>query len=597
MSKKKVLSIVLAASMVASMAAVTAVSTSADDNIRGTLYFDANGPLAGANRNTYYCYAWGSDGTGAIAEWNTKSLKMTKVEGEDTLYSYNMPKTNEAGDPVNADLIIFSALGVGQTYDTTFSDSCFGDTAYVLEEVLENPVDSAQTCYAAAWRNNPQEGAHISITSTGKVQGVGILSTETPESITDAFIEQYNAGMAEGKTGYDNPALVTDEARASYIAQIEEIIASQPERPTADPDATEPTTATTATEATQATQATEATDPTAPTEDSTQAVVEDPYGRLAGLPLPEDMNVPAKDADPTATYSNWDGYYNVFYFEAPEEWITEHVDAKEKNEDGETWDIGFYWYTGEINNGEWPGVEAQKLSVLDENGNDIYADSNIYYGFAPTFAGSIIWNNGISDAVAENKQYKLQTADIKVDDPALNSLADIVYEESNQEIDGVSVAGCLSYVSSVDTVVNGLTGDEMDVYNCSWKFFNPRTGETTTKALKDANGEYVTVSGEAYGYALLALNPYFDMDYDHVNEGGEQATAAPIATLPVSSTDASQQTATSATNATTKTTTTTTTKGTVNTAEGAAVVVLATVLTAAFGVAFVARKRRESEEA
>ena len=39
MSKKKVLSVVLAASMVASAAVATAVTTAADDNVRGTVYF------------------------------------------------------------------------------------------------------------------------------------------------------------------------------------------------------------------------------------------------------------------------------------------------------------------------------------------------------------------------------------------------------------------------------------------------------------------------------------------------------------------------------------------------------------------------------
>lgn len=584
MSKKKVLSVVLAASMIASIAAVSAVSASADDNVRGTLFFDSTGALEGAQRNTYYCYTWGSEG-GALYEWQTKETKMTKVE--DNLYSFNVPKTNSKGDLVNADLVIFSGLGKGQTYDTTFSDACFGDTAYVLDEVLENPVDSAQTALACAWKNNPQEGAHIAITSTGKVQGVGILSTETPESIADNFIQQYSDGMAEGKTGYDNPDLITDEARQGYIDEINRIIA---DRPTPTPPSETPT------------QAPPSDSPEVPTETPTQAppqapAEEDPYGRIPGLPLPADVNVPAKDTNPSETYEGWDGYYNVYYFAAPSEWITEHSDAKNKDASGNAWDIGFYWYTGSINNGDWPGVKAEKLDgkTVNIDGKDL----QVYYGFAPTFAGSIIWNNGISDAVAENKQYKLQTADIKVDDPALNSLSDKIYEDTNGEVDGVSIVGCLSYVSSVEKTVNGLTGDEMDVYKCSWKFFNPRTGETTEEALKDENGEFVTVSGEAYGYSKLAVNPYFDMNYDHINEG-EVPTSAPVATLP----EAPSQVATNAQNATSKATTattanqnnntTSTTSGkTVETSDSTTVVVLGAVMLAACGVVFVSRRKRE----
>ena len=579
MSKKKVLSVVLAASMVASAAVATAVTTAADDNVRGTVYFDSTGPLQGAQRNTYYCYMWGSDGSGEIAAWNTAPLKMKKVDGQDNLFSFNVPKTNADGATVNADLVIFSGLGKGQTYDTTFSDSCFGDTAYVLDEVLENPVDSAQTALACAWRNNPQEGAHISITSTGRVQGVGILSTETPESITDAFIQQYEAGMAEGKVGYDNPNLVTDAARQNYIDQINAIIANQPERPTANPE--QPT-------ATPTQAPTEATTQ-APTEATTQG--SDTSGRKAGLPLPADMNLPSKNASPDDVYGGWDGYYNVYYFEAPAEWLTQHTDAKEKDANGETWEIGFYWFTGSINNGDWPGEKAGKIEV---NGK------TYFYGFAPTFAGSIIWNNGISDRVAENKKFKLQTEDIKVDDPALNSLADVVYEESDGAIDGVSTAGCLAYVSSVEQVVNGLTGDTQDVYKCKWKFFDPQTGDTTETALKNEDGSYVTVSGDAFGYALLAVNPYFDMDYTHVNEGVEVPTDKPVSTLPPAADPTKGADNTGSTNGTGAANTTggnTQSGKTVNTAEGAAVVVLGTVLFAALGVAFVARKRRESEEA
>lgn len=584
MSKKRFLSVVLAASMITSVAAVSAVSASAAD-IRGTLYFDNTGALEGAQRNTYYCYTWGSEG-GALYEWGTKETKMTKVS--DNIFSYDVPKVNAAGDPVNADLVIFSGLGKGQTYDTTFSDACFGDTAYVLDELLENPVDSAQTCFGCAWRNNPQEGAHISITSTGKVQGIGILSNETPESITDAFIEQYNAGMAEGKVGYDNPALVTDEARQGYIDKINQIIA---ERPSVEPSTQGPTSE----------APTQGPTSEAPTEAPTQAPTtapqeEDPYGRIPGLPLPADVNVPAKDTNPSATFDGWDGYYNVYYFAAPSEWISEHADAKNKDADGTSWDVGFYWYTGAINNGDWPGVAAKKLdgATVNVDGKDL----QVYYGFAPTFAESIIWNNGISDAVAENKKFKLQTVDIKVGDPALNSLADIVYEESDYAIDGVSVAGCLSYVSEIEHTVNGLTGDEMDVYKCKWHFYNPRTGETTDEALKDENGEYVTTSGEAYGYDYLALNPYFDMDYDHVNQG-EIPTEVPPTTLPPAPATGPQQKATDATNATNATkanatsAASTTSGKVVDTSDSATVAVFAVVMLAACSVVVAVRKKRE----
>ncbi|MBQ1992404.1 MAG: hypothetical protein II233_06470 [Clostridia bacterium] len=593
MSKKKVLSVVLTAAMVASLATVSAVTTSAADT-RGKIYFDSTGlgGKAGAQRGTYYCYVWGSEGS--LYGWDNKNLKMKNEDGEN-LYSFDIPKANADGVEMDTNLVIFHALGGEQTYDTTFNDACIGDTAYVLEGVLfENPVDSAQVCKGCAWKKNPTQGAHIAITSTGKVQGIGLVEGETAESITTAFQETYKAGMEEGKTGYDNPDLLTEEAYNNFVAEINRIVEEQASKlPVEDPtDPEEETTPDEEPTTPDEEPTTPDEEPTAPVEDPTDADVVDPYGRIPGLPLPADMNVPAKNANLDAFKeskdfpSDWNGYYNVYYFDVPEEWITEHKDAKD-------FEVGFYWFCGGLSNGEWPGVAAQKLSVLDENGNDIYADSNIYYGFAPAFATNIIWNNGISDKVAENKQYKLQTKDIKVDDPMSNNISNALYE-IDDTIEGAYITGCLGYVAEIEQVLNPLTGELQDVYKVEWKYFNPRTGETTMDPLKDADGNIVTVEDEYWGYSKVAVNPYFDLNYDHVNEA-EVPTEPEPATLPPTS--ASTQTATNATTATTTNSNTNAGKGTVDTAGDTAVVALASVLLAALGVTVVARKRRESTNA
>lgn len=593
MSKKKVLSVVLAASMIASLATVAAVSTSAAD-VRGTIYFDSTGlgGSAAAKRGVYYCYTWGSEG-GAIYEWDTKDCKMTDL-GND-LYSFDVPSVNKAGEPVTADLVIFHANQGEQTYDTTFNDACFGDTAYVLDELYESTVDSEKVNYACAWRNNKDQGAHIAITSTGKVQGIGILPSETPESITDKFIEDYKAGMAEGKKGYDNAALVTEEARADFIAKINAILEANKseEKPTEGPTTEAPSETPTVAPTVAPTQAPTAAPTEAPTAAPTDApAAEDPYGRYKGLPLPADLNIPAQNSNREAFIEagapeDWDGNYNVYYFEAPKEWITENADKKD-----EGFEIGFYWFCGSISN-EWPGEPAQKLSVLDENGNDIYANERIYYGFAPSFATNIIWNNGISDAVAENKKFKLQTEDVKVDDPQMNNLCDEAYEVDDT-IEGAYLAGCLSYVSETVEVENPLTGDIMNVYKVKWMYFDPRTNSTTKEALKDADGNFVTTSDAYWEYDKVALNPYYDLDYSHVNDAEVPTTAEPATLPPTSADDPTQSVTDPATQGSTdKKGDKNDGKGTVDTAEHTAVTVLGAIVLSAMGVAFVARKRRE----
>ena len=633
MSKKKILSVVLAAAMVASMAAVSAISTSAAEN--RTIYFDSKGlgGTAAATRGIYYCYAWGSE-DGELYAWDNKKLRMTN-EGND-LYSFEVPKQNSKGDDVNSDLIIFHANNGPQTYDTTFNEHCFGDTAYVTDTLLENPVDSAKTAYGCAWKNTPSQGAHIAITSTGKVQGIGMLSTETPQSIVDKFVSDFQKNHDDGKEGYEDLSLISAEKQAEYLAAINEIVnsATTPTNPSAPTDPSAPTSAPTDAPTTAPTDAptTAPTDAptTAPTDAPTEAPTTDQYGRIPGLPMLENMNLPAKDTNRDAfeeagAPDDWDGYYNIYYFAAPAEWET--GEGKVEGIDS----IGFYWFCGEINNGQWPGEAATPLK--DADGNQVtykvedekspYAgqELNVYYGFAPTFATSIIWNNGASE-----KALICQTADLKVDDPSsTGNLADIVFNESNQEIDGVSVAGCISYIYDSKKEINGLTGLEQTSNLCKFLFYNPRTGETTTQALKDANGNYVTVENE-YWEETVALNPYFDMNYDYVNQDAEIPTAAPPATLPPAEpTDPSGNTPSQAPTTVTPDSPTTVTspssatsssnsanaanvkngngsstnsgKGVVATAEGTVAAMLGTVLVAAVAVAFVARKRRESEEA
>ena len=625
MSKKKILSVVLAAAMVASMAAVSAISTSAAEN--RTIYFDSKGlgGTAAATRGIYYCYAWGSE-DGELYAWDNKKLRMTN-EGND-LYSFEVPKQNSKGDDVNSDLIIFHANNGPQTYDTTFNEHCFGDTAYVTDTLLENPVDSAKTAYGCAWKNTPSQGAHIAITSTGKVQGIGMLSTETPQSIVDKFVSDYQKNHDDGKEGYEDLSLISAEKQAEYLATINEIVNSATAPTSAPTDASAPTSAPTDAPTTAPTDA----PTTAPTDAPTEAPTTDQYGRIPGHPMLQNMNLPAKDTNREAfeeagAPDDWDGYYNIYYFAAPAEWET--GEGKVDGIDS----IGFYWFCGTINNGQWPGEAATPLKDADgnqvtykvEDANSPYAgqELNVYYGFAPTFATSIIWNNGASE-----KALICQTADIKVDDPSsTGNLADIVFNESNGEIDGVSVAGCINYIYDSKKEINGLTGLEQTSNLCKFLFYNPRTGETTTQALKDADGNYVTEEDE-YWEETVALNPYFDMNYDYVNKDAEVPTAAPPATLPPADepTDASGNspsqapttvtpdgptTVTSPSSATSSangsnaagvkngngSSSTTSGKGVVATAEGTVAAMLGTVLVAAVAVAFVARKRRESEEA
>lgn len=232
----------LAVAMVTSLATATTITSYADEsNTRGTIYFDSTnlyGATSDGSKNMY-CYTWSSTDGQAFA-WDTSGCKMTNI-GEH-LYSYDVPSVNKEGKSINVDLMIFHASIGKQTWDTTFNDSCIGDTAYVSGDLYETfPLEDSGSMPACSWRNNPSMGAHITINYTGKVFGWSLLENETPESVVDAFIENYTQGMEEGKIGYDNPDLVTNENRIALITRINEILdAHSEELPPAPTEPTEP---------------------------------------------------------------------------------------------------------------------------------------------------------------------------------------------------------------------------------------------------------------------------------------------------------------------------------------------------------------------
>lgn len=176
---KKVMSVLLVAVMVISMICVAGISASAFGG--GKIYVEL--PEAWAkSAKAVYCHVWKNGGEELYA-WQTKNEKMTE-EG-DNKWSYEIP----AGD---WDMVIFSTSTGVQTYDLTFGDECVGDTAYVTDEMIENPMDSNKMTNAARWRNNGSKyGPHFAITSIGNVVGEVLAPGEDPQAVLDAFIANY----------------------------------------------------------------------------------------------------------------------------------------------------------------------------------------------------------------------------------------------------------------------------------------------------------------------------------------------------------------------------------------------------------------------
>lgn len=179
---KKILSVLVAVLMVASMAtmAIGTASAASPSFKGGTIYWECPWDVA----KIAYCHVYGSDGT-ALYDWQTKNEKMTKVEGNK--WSYEVP----AGQ---FDQVIFSIDTGAQTYDLVLTDDCIGKTAVSdTNTMIENPMDSNKTACRTTWDGvDPSvAGPHLAVSSIGNIVGEVLAPTESGAQMVANFIKNY----------------------------------------------------------------------------------------------------------------------------------------------------------------------------------------------------------------------------------------------------------------------------------------------------------------------------------------------------------------------------------------------------------------------
>ena len=186
---KKILSLVLAVLMVASLAVVS-VAAEEVTPVETKIYFQV--PEDWGTVTRVYCHIWECDGE-EFNSWQSKKEVCTD-EGNG-LWSY---------DPVNKGKIaledghwygcIFSAKNgssdVNQTYDALFTTECYGETLYCDGTIYENLEDSTKTCIGAFWTNMDKNlyGPIIGISSIGNVVGTCFKPGDTAETLFASFL-------------------------------------------------------------------------------------------------------------------------------------------------------------------------------------------------------------------------------------------------------------------------------------------------------------------------------------------------------------------------------------------------------------------------
>jgi len=191
---KKCISITLALLMLLSAMIIGVNAAEKDAAATGDtlIYFDAGS--AGWQNVKYIMFFIYNVETGTeLVDWGSKKLRGT--QGENNIWSFDPTTIGMEDGPQYA--IIFNNDEGGETYQLLMDSSCYGDTAYCTDKVVENLVDSNRTSREAKWRNS-NLGPMLAITSLGNVVGETCPAHTTPYAMFVKFL------TSDGRDGLQN---------------------------------------------------------------------------------------------------------------------------------------------------------------------------------------------------------------------------------------------------------------------------------------------------------------------------------------------------------------------------------------------------------
>ena len=155
------------------------------------IYFDVK--ASGWNDvKRMFCHIFRPDGEGESNAWQSKKELCTYDESTG-IATYDLSNLNFAVAPEDGKeyCVLFSAETGMQTYSTIMSGNCIGDTMYCTGEQIENPENERYKSDVAMWRNNPDCGPMIAITSTGNIVGNTYPDGESEATLIADFLIRY----------------------------------------------------------------------------------------------------------------------------------------------------------------------------------------------------------------------------------------------------------------------------------------------------------------------------------------------------------------------------------------------------------------------
>ena len=177
----------------------------------GMIFFDATSAgWEDASRIYFYIYEINENGhSEELVPWGSKRLSGTYLGNGKWEYD----AAGVGVEPGKQYCLIVSNYYTGaQCYDLVMDSSCFGDTAYVTGDHIENPVDSNKYTIEAKWKNSSL-GPRKQITSIGNVVGETVPTATTPYKIFVDFLRN-TLDIALRYSGKDEQCLIDDTAKA-----------------------------------------------------------------------------------------------------------------------------------------------------------------------------------------------------------------------------------------------------------------------------------------------------------------------------------------------------------------------------------------------
>ena len=183
------------------------------------IYFKV--PESWANYKKIFCHIWEYGNTTPLASWQSKKEVCTQTS-TDGVFSYDISKVGNLEDSVGYYVIFSSDTGM-QTYESTLSATCYGDTLYCNGTMINSPADDTKVYPLAYWENQDKTlyGPAKQVAAYGSVVGTALPLGVSPQKYLSDFLSNTSTFMyIEMHSGYSEQALIDNIAYQLKLSKI-----------------------------------------------------------------------------------------------------------------------------------------------------------------------------------------------------------------------------------------------------------------------------------------------------------------------------------------------------------------------------------------